>query len=246
MVATNIQFSSSSADDDDLEALFDESGTDASKPLHRVYLMTTANGLKVGFVGVLGAVASTYAPLKTPVTFSLPPGGMETQLDAVKAQLYVDLQKQVDHLRNDLKADLVVALSHSGVDMKDMTQGEDYQLAVNVSGIDVIVCGHTAREFPVVSVTNPKSSRPVFIQQAGYFGRFVGKLALTVDDKGAVTLDNGNSRLLPIDDTIVATDAGINALVDVIDQPRGHQAGRQDPVVPRADAERHRRRERDG
>src|SRR5436305_135237 len=111
---------------DDLAALFDELGTDATKPLHRVYLTTTANGLKVGFVGLLGAVASTYAPLKTPVTFSLPPGGTETQLDAVKAQLYGDVQKQVDHLRNDLKADLVVALSHSGVDMKDMTKGEDY------------------------------------------------------------------------------------------------------------------------
>gem|GEM_PF-3437514 len=47
--------------------------------------------------------------------------------------------KAVDKLRNSDKADVVVILSHGGVNTADVTEGEDYDLAVHVNNVDVIV-----------------------------------------------------------------------------------------------------------
>jgi 5'-nucleotidase / UDP-sugar diphosphatase len=215
-VATNIQFSDADPGDDDLKALFDESGTDMAKPLHRTLLLTTPNGLKVGLIGVLGPLAATYAPLKGPVTFSLPAGAKENEIDKVMAQMFIDLQKGVDHLRNDLKADVVIAMSHSGVDTTDMTKGDDYKIATNVTGIDAIVSGHTHTRFPAMLVTNPKNSKQVLIQQTGSYGEALGKFAIKVDAAGAVTFDMAQSKLIDIDDRIVANDPVVNAQVDAV------------------------------
>jgi len=213
-VASNVQFSASDTGDDTLAALFDESGSDETKPIHRTLMRTTPNGLKVGFVGNLGAVAATYAPLKGPVTFSLPAGGDENDIDAVKAQAWVDLQKAVDKLRSD-KADVVVILSHGGVNTADVTKGEDYDLAVHVNNVDVIVSGHTHTAFPAMTVVNPTTTKPVLIQQAGSYGQYVGRIQLTVDDKGKVAFDMAGSKLIPVDSTTIPS-ADFNPAIDDI------------------------------
>lgn len=213
-VATNIQFSATDAGDDDLAALFDESGTDMSKPLHRTLLVTTPNGLKVGFIGILGPLAATYAPLKGPVTFSLPAGAKESEIDKVRTQMHTDLQKAVDKLRNEQKADVVIALSHSGVDLKDMTKGEDYLTAISVTGIDAIAVGHTHTRFPATIVTNPVSKKPVMLQEAASYGTALGKMVIKVDADGVVSFDKDASRLIDVDDTIVAGDTTINTAIE--------------------------------
>lgn len=209
IVASNIQFSGTAADAD-LQALMDESGTDTNKPLHRTWMVTTPNGLKVGFIGALGADASYSVPQKAPVTFSLPAGAKETEYAKVQAQAWIDLQKAADALRA-AKADLVIVLSHSGVDTTDATKGEDYQIAQNVTGVDVIVSGHTHVQYPLQMVMNPTSGKPVFIQQANYFGYHVGKITLQVDAQGHVSVPD--SKLIPVDDTIVASDATLDPLI---------------------------------
>jgi len=219
-VASNIQFSATDAGDDTLAALFDESGTDDSKLIHRTLIRTTPNGLKVGFVGNLGAVAATYAPLKGPVTFSLPTGGDENNIDTVKAQAWVDLQKAVDKLRAD-KADVVVILSHGGVNTADVTKGEDYDLAVHVNNVDVIVSGHTHTAFPAMTVTNPTTMKPVLIQQAGSFGQYVGRISLSVDSKGKVAFDMAGSKLLSVDSTTVPSVDFNPAIDDIISHLEG-------------------------
>jgi 2',3'-cyclic-nucleotide 2'-phosphodiesterase (5'-nucleotidase family) len=108
----------------------------------------------------------------------------------------------------------VVLLSHSGVDTNDMSKGEDDEIARNVSGIDVIVSGHTHTEYPAVLVTNPKTMKPVLIQQAGSYGRLLGKIKVEVAPDGKVTLDTEGAKLMKVDDTIVANDAQVNALVE--------------------------------
>src|SRR5438477_237191 len=62
LVISNIHFSATSAGDDQLEALFGE-GT-SGKPLKRYHVVTTAGGIKVGFLGVVGANAAYVAPRK--------------------------------------------------------------------------------------------------------------------------------------------------------------------------------------
>jgi 5'-nucleotidase len=214
-VASNVHFSASDPADDDLAALFDESGHDASKPVHRYWVVTAANGLKVGFVGVLGADAARFAPLKAPLTFSLPPSGDETDSAGVIAAVAADLQPVVDTLRNVEKVDVVVALSHSGVDPADPTLGEDYQLAQNVSGLDVIVSGHTHTHTAAFTVNNKATGKPVVIQEAGAYGDTLGRITLTVDGKG-VHWDQADTALLDVNDSIAADPAVTMKLADEV------------------------------
>ena len=218
VVASNIHFSgNASAGDATLAALFDESGEDSSKPVHRTFVVTAANGLKVGFVGLVGADAATVAVLKGPVTFSIPAASVEGDTPGVLAQIYDDLQPLVNRLHAVDKVDLVVALSHGGLslgsDGAPITSSEDYQIAQHVSGLDVIVSGHTHTEVPAIQVANLKTGQLVTLQQAGRYGDNLGKITLTVDGRGKVALDKANSSLIKIDDTIVASDAAINLFV---------------------------------
>jgi len=212
IVSSNIQFHGDPKEAK-LQALYDDSGTDASKPIHKTWMVTTPNGLKVGFIGLVGADASYSVPNKKPLTFSLPAGAKETEYDKVEAQQWIDLQAAVDTLRA-AKADVVVALSHAGVDTTDATKGEDYLIATHVTGLDVIVSGHTHVLYPLEEVMNPTSMKSVWIQQANYYGYDLGKIVLTVDNKtGAVSVDSNASTVIPIDDTIVGS-AQVNMLVD--------------------------------
>ena len=214
-VSTNIHFSATDPGDDTLAALYDTTGSDTSKLVHQTWTMTTANGIKVGFVGIVGADAASKATVKAPVTFSLPPDPMDaSDVQKTLTALYADLQPTVDQLRNVDKVDVVVALSHSGVDTTDMTKGEDYQIAQNVSGIDVIVSGHTHLAVDVFTVTNTATGKPVYVQQANCFGQTLGRMTIKLSG-GTVTLDSSadNTKLLPIDDTTVS-DATFNAKID--------------------------------
>jgi 5'-nucleotidase len=202
LVSSNIHFAGTAADAP-LQALFDETGSDPSKPIHRSFVVTTASGIKVGFVGILGAVAAYNAVAKAPITFSVAPGSTDSDTKAALGQIYADLQPVVSHLRNDLKVDLVVALSHSGVELDDIMNGEDVQIAQNVPGIDVIVSGHTHTLLPAMTVTNTATGAPVIVQQAGQYGQYVGRLQLDLSSDGKVTLDSANTTIVNVDDTIV-------------------------------------------
>src|SRR5438105_711131 len=59
-------------------------------------------GITVGFIGLMGKAAAFSAPSSVPVSFADP------------ATQYATIQALVDSLRNDQKADIVIALSHSG------------------------------------------------------------------------------------------------------------------------------------
>ena len=211
VVASNIHFSGGTGDAA-LQAYFDATGADASKPIHRSLVVTASNGLKVGFVGILGADAASVAPLKKPVSFSLGPSGDETNRLEVLHAIYSDLQPVVDGLRAQ-KVDLIVALSHSGLDPANLAGSEDELIAQNVSGIDVIVSGHTHTEAKA-TVTNPRSGSPVLLQQAGRYGDHVGRIALSVDSRGNVTFDDAGTKLLPVDSKTVPADAKVNLLIN--------------------------------
>ena len=213
IVTSNIHFSGGSGDST-LAAQMDELGTDATKTLHRRLVVTTANGLKVGFVGIMGADAAAVAPLKAPTYFSRPLGSVDDNRIAALAQIYTDIQPVVDALRRDDKVDLVVALSHGGMDPGNPAKSEDYSIAQNVPGIDVIVSGHSHTEVPATLVTNLQNGHSVLVQQAGRFGDNLGRISVSVDSDGVVAFDMGSSGLTKIDDsTNLPSDAAINTFV---------------------------------
>jgi 5'-nucleotidase len=83
--------------------------------------------------------------------------------------------------------------------------GEDVELAKAVSGIDIIVGGHTHTKLDQPLIVNG-----TVIVQAGEFGEFVGSLSLTYSDKN---LKVAGYRLIPVDDNVPG-DKIVNKLID--------------------------------
>lgn len=212
VVATNIHFSGTAADQA-LADKYDRNNLDPSKPIHGKYVITTPNGLKVGFIGIMGANAAFKAPAAAPVTFSLVSGQSSSNQIASLAQIFDDVQPVVDSLRRDDHVDLVVALSHSGADPASPQTSEDVAIAANVSGLDVVVSGHTHTLFPATLVKNIHTGKDVLVQQAGRYGDTVGRIALTVNGDHSVTFDVPGSALIPVDDKTAPSDTTVNTLV---------------------------------
>ncbi|OGN97661.1 MAG: hypothetical protein A2Z77_04670 [Chloroflexi bacterium RBG_13_51_36] len=146
------------------------------------------NGLKVGVFSLIGKDA----------ILAMGDSGDMQFLDQHETAL-----QMVDEL-DEHGADVIVALSHCGVD-------EDKELAQEVPGIDVIVGGHshTALFEPVLQGTT-------VIVQAGSLGTYLGQLELAYDSNtGEVRVrneENGSPFLVPIDGSF-AGDPEIDALV---------------------------------
>jgi sulfur-oxidizing protein SoxB len=119
-----------------------------------------------------------------------------------------ELQKLVDGHRNTDKVDAVILLSHNGMDV-------DLKLASRVTGIDVILGGHTHDAVPQpVAVTNPGGV--TLVTNAGSNGKFLAVLDLDIG-KGKVA--NVRYRLLPVFSELLKPDPAMQALIDKIREP---------------------------
>ncbi len=132
-----------------------------------------------------------------------------------------ELQKLVDAHRSNDKVDAVILLSHNGMDV-------DLKLASRVTGIDVILGGHTHDAIPQpISVTNPGGV--TLVTNAGANGKFLGVLDLDIA-KGKVA--NVRYRLLPVFSELLKADAAMAALIDKMREP---QAGAWGDKIAAAD-----------
>ncbi len=199
IVSTNIVFSAEEEGDDTLEALYGE-GLSAA-PITPYQILETPSGIRVGFVGIMGVNASSVAPNKVPVDFSADLEG-----------LYASIRPAVTALRDE-GVNLVVALSHSGVDLATPENGEDFNIAQNVEGIDIIVSGHTHTEVDEAIIAVGPDDHEVPIVQTGSYGRFLGRVELVLPADGGRP-DLATSELIPVDDTIVPSDDSITSQLD--------------------------------
>ena len=114
-----------------------------------------------------------------------------------------ELQKLVNSLRETDKVDAVVLLSHNGMDV-------DLKLASRVSGIDVILGGHTHDAVPQpVSVSNPGGT--TLVTNAGSGGKFLAVIDLDLA-KGKVR--DIRYRLLPVFSELLKPDPAMQALIE--------------------------------
>jgi S-sulfosulfanyl-L-cysteine sulfohydrolase len=119
-----------------------------------------------------------------------------------------ELQKLVTGLRSNDKVDAVVLLSHNGMDV-------DLKLAGRVSGIDVILGGHTHDAVPQpVPVAN--AGGITLVTNAGSNGKFLGVLDLELA-KGKVS--DARYRLLPVFSELLKPDATMQALIEKMRAP---------------------------
>jgi sulfur-oxidizing protein SoxB len=120
-----------------------------------------------------------------------------------------ELQKLVNSLRGNDKVDAIVLLSHNGMDV-------DLKLASRVSGIDVILGGHTHDAVPQpIPVTNAGGT--TLVTNAGSNGKFLGVLDLELA-KGKVS--DVRYRLLPVFSELLKPDAEMQTLVEKLRAPQ--------------------------
>jgi sulfur-oxidizing protein SoxB len=127
-----------------------------------------------------------------------------------------DLQKLVNDLRGNQRADAVLLLSHNGMDV-------DLKLASRVSGIDVILGGHTHDAVPQPTVVaNPGGK--TLVTNGGSNGKFLAVLDL---DIGNGAMKDARYHLLPVFSELIKPDGSMQALIERLRAPYAKQFSEQ-------------------
>ena len=141
-------------------------------------------GLRVGIIGLSSVAGTQLLPPEDRGSMSLTIGD-----DAVNAL--------VPRLRHEHGVGLVIVLSHLGFP-------QDCKLAGVVSGVDVILSGHTHHRLYTPVIVNG-----TIIMQSGAHGSYVGRLDLETSVTGIV---DWHHQLIEIDDA-TEPDSGMHAVV---------------------------------
>ncbi len=158
---------------------------DLKFPVHnQPYVVIERGGLRIGIIGIISQELYGLV-LQANLT------GLRVLSPAETAQRYVD------ELRP--KTDLVIALTHQGVE-------EDSALAVAVHGLDLIVGGHSHTRLKV-----PRLVNGVYIVQTGSNAENLGVLTLTVENHH---LSNVEGHLLQLWADTKRPPSAVSALVD--------------------------------
>jgi len=175
ILASNMITSNTSIEDDEIEELVN-SGMITGK---RVIELT--NGLRIGILGIMGTKAASYATAAAPITFN---------------HDYSFLQQQVNNLRNNEGVDMVILLSHSGIELDGY--GEDKEIAENVNGIDIIASGHLHK---ATQTPFEYGNSDTLIFSPGEYGQWLSRLDVTYNvDTGSV--ESADFKLIPVDDSV--------------------------------------------
>jgi sulfur-oxidizing protein SoxB len=149
------------------------------------YTMFERGGTKIAVIGQ----AFPYMPIANPgwmfpeYAFGIRDENMQTMVDQVRAE----------------GAECVVVLSHNGFDV-------DKKMATVVSGIDVILSGHTHDALP-----EPVLSGETLIIASGSNGKFVSRVDLDIRDGQMMGYRH---KLIPIFSDVIEPDAEMTALID--------------------------------
>ncbi len=139
------------------------------------YAIVERGGLRVAVFGLMGEDADACAPMS----------GMEFEPIADAAE------RTVNYLEEHENPDFIICLSHTGT---WDGEGEDYELANAVDGIDVIISGHTH-----TTLNEPIKVNDTLIVSCGEYVKNLGVVTITKSG-GEVTLQD--YRLIPVDETV--------------------------------------------
>ena len=167
---------------------------DFGDPVFEPYVIKTVNGIPVAIVGQ----AFPYVPIAHPRylvadwTFGIQEETMQKAIDSARGK----------------GAQAVVLLSHNGMDV-------DLKLASRVSGIDVILGGHTHDAVPQPTIVSNRGGKTV-VTNAGCNGKFIGVLDL---DVGGGKVVDFRYRLVPVFADLLPEDSAMAALIGNIRAP---------------------------
>jgi len=187
-LAQNVVLTEDAAFDD--KPAYDSESGQVFKP----YTLREQNGIRVGIIGQAFPYTSLANPRYMVEDWSF--GIRDAQC-----------QSMVNSLR-DQGAELVVVLSHNGMDV-------DLKMAQRVSGIDVILGGHTHDGVPVPEIVNSPSGRTLVVN-SGSNGKFLSVMDLDVRHGHLVDY---KFRMLPVFSNFLPADAEMAAYVDRVRAP---------------------------
>ena len=170
-------------------------------PVFHPYTLRDLGDVKVGVIGQ----AFPYTPVAHPRRF-VPNLTFGIRED--------DVQRLVNELRDTRRVDLVCVLSHNGITA-------DLKLAARVSGIDVILGGHTHDALPA-----PIEVGRTLVINSGSHGKFLSRLDLDVRGHRMVGY---RYRLLPVLARDVPADPEMAALIAQVRAP--HEAKLGEPLA---------------
>ena len=165
--------------------IFDAEWDEPLPDLFPPYKFFERGGVKIAVIGQ----AFPYMPIANPrwmfpeFSFGIRDENMQAMVDEVRAQ----------------GAELVVCLSHNGFDV-------DKKMASIVTGIDVILSGHTHDALP-----EPVLVGETIIVASGSNGKFVSRVDLDVRDGRMMGFRH---KLIPIFSDVIEPDAEMAALID--------------------------------
>lgn len=164
--------------------------TDWEEPVFESTRMLERGGTTVAVIGQ----AMPYTPIANP-SWMFPGWSFGLRIEA--------LQANVDEARAN-GAEVVVLLSHNGFDV-------DRKLATVVSGIDVILTGHTHDAVPeAINIDG------TLVLSSGSHGKYLGRVDLEVKN-GKVS--GYNSTLIPVFSDVITPDADMQAKIDEVRAP---------------------------
>ncbi len=161
---------------------------DFDDPVFKDYTLREINGALVAIIGQ----AFPYTPIANPRHFVA---------DWTFGIQEERLQRVIEEVRKK-GAHAVVLLSHNGMDT-------DLKLASRVSGLDVILGGHTHDAVPR-PVTVKNRGGQTLVTNAGSNGKFLGVLELDVRGGNVKSV---NYRLLPVFANLLEADTDMTALI---------------------------------
>lgn len=166
--------------------------TDFEDRVLQASMVKDLKGIKVGVVGQ----AYPFSLLATELRDANPGWRMGYRQE--------ELQKEIDRLKRDEGVQVVVLLSHMGYE-------QDRVMAERLSGVDVIVGGHTHD-----ILLQPDRVGKTLIVQAGSHGKFLGELDLEI--RGG-RVEGFQHKLIPVLSERIEPDPRINALITSLYQP---------------------------
>ncbi|MEL7098868.1 MAG: thiosulfohydrolase SoxB [Pseudomonadota bacterium] len=158
---------------------------DEPTELFKPYKMFERGGTKIAVIGQ----AFPYMPIANPrwmfpeYAFGIRDENMQAMVDEVRAA----------------GAECVICLSHNGFDV-------DKKMATVVSGIDVILSGHTHDALP-----EPVLSGETLIFPSGSNGKFVTRIDLDIRDGRMMGY---KSKLIPVFSDVITPDPAVAALIE--------------------------------
>ena len=119
-----------------------------------------------------------------------------------------ELQALVNSIKNQHQPDIVVLLSHNGADV-------DIKMASNISGIDVILGGHTHDGIPRALEVN-NAGGVTLVTNGGSNGKFLGVMDLDIRNG---KIQHYDYKLLPIFSNLVDTDSAMSNYIEQVRKP---------------------------